>query len=86
MLRGIIDKRTKREHNKFMNTGNIKKTFVEVRFHPVRKNLDLGPVEVFLARQHPGETPYHAAERALERRYKVRDYLIRDAKPMARLH
>lgn len=64
----------------------MRNTFVEVRFYPVRKNLDLGPLEIFLAKQRPGETPYHTAERALERRYKVRDYLIREARPMARLH
>jgi hypothetical protein len=64
----------------------MKHSFVEVRFHPIRTNNNLGPMELFLARQHPGETPWHAAERTLSRRYKVRDYLIKDARPMARLH
>lgn len=64
----------------------MKHTFVEVRFHPIRCNHNLGPLELFHARQHPGETPWHAAERVLARRYKVRDYLIREARPMARLH
>ena len=64
----------------------MKHTFVEVRFHPIRKNHDLGPLETFHARQQPGETPIRVAERVLVRRYKVRDYLIREAYPMARLH
>ncbi|MEQ8665965.1 MAG: hypothetical protein RIC16_09580 [Rhodospirillales bacterium] len=54
-------------------------TIVEVRYHPIRKNLGLGPLRVLHARPHPGESAFRAASRELDRRYKVRDYLILDA-------
>ncbi len=52
---------------------------VEVRFHPIRKNHRLGPLKVLHARPNPGETAFRAASRILDRRYKVRDYLIVEA-------
>jgi len=61
----------------------MNRSIVEVRYHPIRKNLDLAPLEIFHARQHPGETAFRTAERVLARRYRVRDYLIMDAETMA---
>lgn len=54
-------------------------TIVEVRYHPIRKNLGLGPMRILRTQPHPGETAFRAASRELDRRYKVRDYLIMDA-------
>lgn len=57
-------------------------TVVEVRYHPIRKNLGLGPMKVLRTRPYPGETAFRAASRELNRRYKVRDYLIMDTEEL----
>ncbi len=54
---------------------------VEVTYHPVRKNLHLGQKNRLFLRSRAGESPQLAAERALARRFKVRDYLIVEARP-----
>lgn len=60
----------------------MNRSLVEVRYHPIRKNLALAPLEVFHARPRPGETAFRTAERVLARRYRVRDYLIMDAETL----
>ncbi len=64
----------------------MKQTLVEVRFHPIRKNLDLAPMKVFHTQARPGESAQRTAERVLAKRFPVRDYLIMDAEPMVSLH
>lgn len=61
----------------------MRKELVEVRFHPIRKNLALAPMEVFYARPRSGESAMRTAERVLSRRYRVRDYLIMDAETLS---
>jgi len=61
----------------------MRKHLVEVRYHPIRKNLALAPLEVFHTRPRSGETAMRTAERVLARRYKVRDYLIMDVETLA---
>ncbi len=60
----------------------MKKLVFEVRFHPIRKDLRLAPMKVFHTRGLPGESAEKAAERALSKRYRRRDYLIMAAEPV----
>ena len=55
---------------------------VEVVFFPVRKNRALGAKTTLHLPLVPHETPRMTAERVLSRRYKVRDYLILEARPL----
>ncbi len=60
----------------------MRKNLIEVRYHPIRKNLVLAPMQIFHARPRVGETAMRTAERVLARRYRVRDYLIMDAETL----
>lgn len=64
----------------------MKKSVIEVRFHPIRKNANLGPMKVFHTTCHPGESLHKAADRVLTGRYRVRDYLIMDVETVSGLH
>ncbi len=64
----------------------MKKPMIEVRFRPIRKNLDLGPMKVFHACGHPGESAQRTADRILAKRYRTRDYLIMDVEPILGVH
>lgn len=55
---------------------------VEVVFFPVMKNQALGAKTTLHLPLVPHETPRMTAERVLSRRYKVRDYLIMEARPV----
>lgn len=52
---------------------------VEVTYFPVHKGQALGRRMTRTIAARRGENPFMAAERALARRYKVRDFLIFDA-------
>ena len=64
----------------------MNKAMIEVRFRPIRKNLDLGPMKIFHAAGHPGESAHRPADRVLAKRYRTRDYLIMDAEPILGVH
>ncbi|MGB0683007.1 MAG: hypothetical protein ACPGOV_09875 [Magnetovibrionaceae bacterium] len=54
----------------------------EVVYQPVYKH-HLGPRQIDHVRLYPGENPLRGARRALGKRFKVRDYVIVDARPLA---
>ncbi len=52
---------------------------IDVTYFPVTKNAGLGPRRTRRLRARRGENPYLAAERALVKSFKVKDFLILDA-------
>ncbi len=52
---------------------------IDVTYFPVEKNQGLGPKRTRHLKAKRGENPFLAAERALRKSFKVKDFLILDA-------